>query len=145
MCLCPCVHMQMRLQMLECTLGAGESGVRGAAAGCSPERDALGDRAELLSETELNAWRICCLSVRQLCCASLTNSGLSWIEMVDEGVRLTCLGGRVSCYLLKCSFYGCPRNPRISRAGNRGGRSMRRANGASSLTLGRGIRDVPEP
>lgn len=41
--------MQMRLQMLECTLGAGESGVRGAAAGCSPERDALGDRAECVA------------------------------------------------------------------------------------------------
>lgn len=49
MCLCPCVHMQMRLQMLECMLGAGESGVRGAAAGCSPERDALGDRAECVA------------------------------------------------------------------------------------------------
>lgn len=132
MCTCKCV--------CRCSSARSEPG----RAGCGAQPRAAVPSV-MLSETELNAWRICCLSVRQLCCASLTNSGLSWIEMVDEGVCLTCLGGRVSCYLLKCSFYGCPRNPRISRAGNRGGRSMRRANGASSLTLGRGIRDVPEP
>lgn len=128
-----CMHVQTCLCMVDVELWVQEScyTMRGLwmSACCSLLHNAHRDWVECVMHAAFLfvSYVVCCLLI-------WVYNGL---KVVYEWECLTCLKGRIFCYILTCKFYGCLRNYQISNSGNRGERSTRLGNGGNCLSLWR--------